>query len=122
MVVYIYTHYTVYICFGQFVHKCPDGGLTNGEWHVWALQCHVTGDNLHTCALICSAVGGLILSHYCRRCQHTRIAHTAARVSVLPLDHASRLFSSVLHPERTIRKQNCCREHLRNIQDLLVVE
>lgn len=67
-------------------------GLTNGEWRVWALQCHVTGDNLHTCALICCAVGGLILSHYCRRCQHTPIAHMAARVSVLPLDHAGCLF------------------------------
>lgn len=59
---------------------------------MWAPQCHVTGDNLHTCALICSAVGGLILSHYCRRCQHTPIAHMAARVSVLPSDHAGCVF------------------------------
>lgn len=69
---------------------------------MWALQCHVTGDNLHTCALICSAVGGLILSHYRRRCQNTPIAHMAARVSVLPLDHAGCVFHQT--PERTIKK------------------
>lgn len=50
----------------------PNSRLTNWEWRVWALQCHVTGDNLHTCELICSTVGGEpVLSHYCRRCQHT---------------------------------------------------
>ncbi|KAI4816218.1 hypothetical protein KUCAC02_008553, partial [Chaenocephalus aceratus] len=42
--------------------------LLNSKW-----------DNLHTCALICSAVGGLILSHYCRRCQNSPIVHMAAR-------------------------------------------
>lgn len=69
-----------------------------------ALQCHVTGDDLHTCALICSAVGGLILSHYCRRCQHTTVAHMAARMSVLPLDQAGGVFHQPRPPAQTIKK------------------
>ncbi len=68
---------------------------------MWALQCHVTGDNLHTCALICSAVGGLILSHYCRRCQHTPIAHMAAKGECDAIDSCRLHLSSGRPPEQT---------------------
>lgn len=45
------------------------------------------GSDVHTCALICYALGGLILSHYCKAAAGAT-ASAAARMSVLLLAQA----------------------------------
>lgn len=65
------------------------------------------GGDAHTCALICSAVGGLILSHYRESAAGAMApARAAARMSVLPLDQAGGVFHQGLLPScATTRKK-----------------
>lgn len=75
------------------------GFQVNGEFARVAPRIHVTGGAAHTCALICSTVGGLILSHYhWSAAGAMALPCVAARMSVLPLDQAGGVFHQGLSP------------------------
>lgn len=90
----------------------------NGEFARAALWSHMMGGDVHTCALICSAVGGLILSHYCKAAAGAT-APASARMSMLLLAQAGLVFHQgpgpPEHQKKALRKQNCCRWHLWNV-------
>lgn len=70
---------------------------------------------MHTCVLICSAVGGLILSHYCKTAAGAMApARAAARMSVLPLDQAGSVFHQGPGPPAQRKKEKKKKRHQEN--------